>query len=97
MKLPLKYGIPLLIVLWLASGYTDYGQGKTGLMMLAMGVAMWTAFSLPRPRRRQWEEAEDAEGDAEAEPQGAPGDGAFPTNGSGRRAPSRTAKADKES
>ncbi len=51
MRLPLKYGIPLLIGLWLASGHTDYGQGKTVMMILAMGVAMWTAFSLPRPRR----------------------------------------------
>ncbi len=97
MKMPLKYGIPLLIVLWLASGYTSYGQGKTLLMVLAMGVALWTAFSLPRPRRRRLEEAEDAEEESEAEPHGPPGDGEIPTNGSGRRAPSQTAKADKES
>ena len=59
MKLPIKFGIPLLLVLWLASGYTDYGQGKTLLMVLAMVVALWTAFSLPHPRRNKEEELQE--------------------------------------
>jgi hypothetical protein len=95
MKLPLKYGIPLLIVLWLASGYTAYGEGKTLLMMLAMGVALWTAFSLPRPRRRPprepeeegeepWDEGEDAGRGAEP-----------PANGSGRRPPGDARDSDR--
>jgi hypothetical protein len=97
MKMPLKYGIPLLIALWLGAGFVEYGQGKTLLMVLAMGVAMWTAFSLPRPRRRQPEEFEDGpplesapppeDGDsATADGETAPedGDSPSPTNGSGR-------------
>ena len=69
MKLPLKYGIPLLVVLLLASGYTSYGQGKTLLMMLAMVVALWTAFSLPRPRKWRPEEVEEGEESDDNEPQ----------------------------
>ncbi len=98
MKLPLRYGIPLLIVFWLASGYTDYGQGKTLLMVLAMGVAMWTAFSLPRPRKWRPEitEDEDASEDGEAiQAQEGSADraavqaeeGDAPANGRGRRPP----------
>ncbi len=98
MKMPLKYGIPLLIALWLASGFIEYGQGKTLLMALAMGVALWTAFSLPRPRRRKPEELQE---DAAWEPSPPPADGdtaesadestakpagesTTPSNGSGR-------------
>ena len=98
MKMPLKYGIPLLIALWLGSGYTDYGQGKTALMSLAMAVALWTAFSLPRPPRRQPEdtepedtEPEDAgreeqEEQIESEPP-PPGAAPSPANGSGEQPP----------
>ena len=89
MKMPLKFGIPLLILLWLASGFTEYGQGKTLLMSLAMGVALWTAFSLPRPRSRHPEELEQ---DGEMEPPPTPPGGGAPrrggepppSNGSGR-------------
>ncbi len=84
MKLPLKYGIPLLVLLWLASGYTAYGEGKTLLMMLAMGVALWTAFSLPRPRRRPPEPPEE---DEEELPPEIPVEPEPPANGSGRRTP----------
>ncbi len=90
MKLPLKIGIPLLIVLWLVSGYTSYGEGKTALMMFAMGVALWTAFSLPRPKRQP---PPEVEGDEEPAPwevlPPAPEDPEFPANGSGRRPPAR--------
>ncbi len=68
MRLPLKIGIPLLIGLWLASGYTDYGQGKTLMMILAMGIALWTAFSLPRPRRPPPEPPAEEEGEDEPLP-----------------------------
>lgn len=61
MKLPLRFGIPLLVLLWLAGGYTTYGQGKTLLVVLAMGVAMWTAFSLPHPGRKAGAPPEDDE------------------------------------
>ena len=68
MKLPLKYGIPVLVALLLASGYTPYGQGKTLLMMLAMGAALWTAFSLPLPRKWRPEEVEETEETGEDAP-----------------------------
>ncbi len=61
MKLPLRFGIPLLVGLLLISSYTGYDQGKTLFLLLAMVVALWTAFSLPRPRRHQ-EPEEDREG-----------------------------------
>ncbi len=82
-KLPLKYGIPLLVFLLLASGYTDYGDGKTLMMILAMGGALWTAFSLPLPRRRQPDYPEEEEGFAEP-PQDEESEQEKPSNGSGR-------------
>lgn len=109
MKMPLKYGIPLLIVLWLASGFTEYGQGKTLLMALAMGVAMWTAFSLPRPRRRkpnyqdevEKAEAEEEAGNEETDKASAPispyGGTNVPGNGSGRPLTRPTGQNEKES
>ena len=98
MKMPLRYGIPLLIFLWLASGYTSYGEGKTLMMMLAMGVAMWTAFSLPRPKRRPPEMPEDDEEEEEELPEGTHAESrepeAFrddlPANGRGRRRPAES-------
>ena len=63
MKLPLIYGIPALIALLIVGSYKGYDEGKTLFLMLAMGVALWTAFSLPRPRRWHPEEPEEEEGD----------------------------------
>lgn len=70
MKIPLRYGIPLLLALWLGSGLASEPPLPNLLRMLAIGVALWTAFSLPIPRR--YEEEEDPEGypiteDADAE------------------------------
>ena len=89
MKLPLRFGLPLLVGLWLASGYTPYGQGKTLLMVLAMAVALWTAFSLPLPRRRHPEEVEEEEGEEESSAPFASqeGENDRPANGGGWRRP----------
>ena len=63
MKLPLRFGIPALIALLIVGSFKGYDEGKTLFLMLAMGVALWTAFSLPRPRRWHPEEPEEGEGD----------------------------------
>ena len=48
MKLPLRYGLPLLGVMLPALGFVE-GREFTVLLVLSMGVALWTAFSLPHP------------------------------------------------
>ena len=48
MKLPLRYGLPLLGLLLLALSLVE-GRERTLLLVGAMGVALWTAFSLPHP------------------------------------------------
>lgn len=55
MKLPLRFGLPLLLVL-LAGLIAMDGPERTVLLVAAMGVALWSALSLPRPPP---EEAED--------------------------------------
>ena len=51
MKLPLKIGIPVLLAM-LAG--TALAEGTTQVMMVvaSMGIAIWTALSLPRPAPR---------------------------------------------
>lgn len=61
MKIPLRYGVPLLAALWIGSGLAEQPPLPNLLRVLAIGVALWTAFSLPIPRRS--EEEEDPEGD----------------------------------
>jgi hypothetical protein len=56
MKLPLRYGFPLLLVLLAGLTAVD-GLERTVLLVVAMGVALWSALSLPRPPPP--EEAED--------------------------------------
>ncbi|HKI97086.1 MAG TPA: hypothetical protein VKB51_01305 [bacterium] len=48
MKLPLKIGLPLLALLLVGLAFTD-GPAQQLLLFAAMGVALWSAFSLPRP------------------------------------------------
>jgi hypothetical protein len=50
-KLPLKIGLPLLGLLLLGLALSE-GPAKLGLLLAAMGVALWSAFSLPRPTPR---------------------------------------------
>ncbi|MBI4083224.1 MAG: hypothetical protein HY423_11505 [Candidatus Lambdaproteobacteria bacterium] len=51
MKLPLRWGVPILLALLLSSGYVGIVE-RTILLVLAMGVALRMAFSLPIPPRR---------------------------------------------
>ena len=48
MKLPLRFGIPLLLALLAGLTAVD-GLGRTVVLAAAMGVALWSALSLPRP------------------------------------------------
>ena len=52
MKISLKVGIPLLVLLLLGVGATE-GTERVALLILAMGVALWCAFSLPHPKAGQ--------------------------------------------
>ncbi len=80
MKLSLKLGIPLLVLLLLGVGATE-GTERVALLILAMGVALWCAFSLPHPKAEQETD--------EPAPPGAPEDRSHsrqypPGNGSGK-------------
>lgn len=48
MKLPIRFGIPLLLLLLAGLAFVD-GLERTVLLVAAMGVALWSALSLPRP------------------------------------------------
>ncbi len=52
MRMRLRYGIPLLLGLWIGSSQVADARWELLLRVLAMGVALWTAFSLPIPPRR---------------------------------------------
>lgn len=77
MKLPLKVGLPLLGVLLLGLAFVE-GREQTVLLVIAMGVALWSAFSLPHPgprpaprslvERSLPEDVRDAVGDDEDDP-----------------------------
>lgn len=99
MKLPLRFGIPLLLVLLVALTAVD-GPERTVVVVAAMGVALWAALSLPRPppkeaedtleRRLEIDEDEEVElngGESPAvETQGADPD---PEAGEGKEHPDR--------
>lgn len=73
MKLPLKWGLLALVGLWLLHGALDDRNARTTVLIAAMGVALWTAFSLKIPPKREPEEEplleppEDEEGEAAAD------------------------------
>ncbi len=52
MNIPLKFGLPLLLILWIGSGWVDDSTLTMALRIAAIGVALWTAFSLPIPPKR---------------------------------------------
>ena len=56
-KLPLRYGIPALVALWVGHGFVEDENWRTVLLVVAMGVALWTAFSLNIPPRKPGDEA----------------------------------------
>ena len=53
MRMRLRYGVPLLLALWIGSAWMADPRWELALRVLAMGVALWTAFSLPIPPRRR--------------------------------------------
>lgn len=50
MRISLKIGLPVLLLLLLGSLLLE-GPQKILVLIVAMGVAMWVAFSLPHPGR----------------------------------------------
>lgn len=48
MKLPLKYGVPAMVLLIVGLNLVQ-GPLRTVMMVATAGVAAWMAFSLPRP------------------------------------------------
>ena len=68
MKLPLRWGFLALIAIWLGYGFVEQQAMKSGILIMAMGIALWTAFSLNIPARRRPEPYdEEDDGDAEDE------------------------------
>lgn len=59
MRLPLKVGLPLLGALVIGLAFVE-GREYLLLLVAAMAVALWTAFSLPHPGPRT-PEVDDAE------------------------------------
>lgn len=55
MKLPLRFGIPLLLALLAGLAVVD-GQERNVLLVVAMGVALWSALSIPRPPPKETED-----------------------------------------
>ena len=61
MKLPVRFGLPLLLVL--LAGLTLFeGPERTTVLVAAMLVALWTALSLPRPPPEEMETGPFLEG-----------------------------------
>jgi len=66
MKIRLSHGLLLLLLLLLGVALTE-GSEQIVLIVAAMGVALWSAFSLPRPPPEEdpgeeWEEEGAEEG-----------------------------------
>jgi hypothetical protein len=81
MKLPPLWGFGLLLGLWVLHAFLDDPTQKTALLILAMAVALWTAFSLnipdrePEPERSLLEPPEEGEGEGEEGAEDDPADG----------------------
>jgi hypothetical protein len=52
MRLPIGWGLALLAGLWVLHALLDDPRLKTALLIVAMAVALWTAFSLNIPARK---------------------------------------------
>ena len=53
MKLPLRYGLLALLGVFLAHSAVDDQRLRLLLLVVGMGLALWTAFSLKIPPRRE--------------------------------------------
>jgi hypothetical protein len=69
MKLPLKWGVLALLGLWGLHASLDEPRERMLVLVAAMGVALWTAFSLKIPPKRRPEDESllDPPEDAQAE------------------------------
>lgn len=52
MKLPLRWGLLLLLGIWALHSYAESDAHRMVLLVVGMGVALWTAFSLKIPPRK---------------------------------------------
>ena len=80
MNLPLKVGLPLLVALLVGSSFAE-GFERTAVLVAAMAVALWTAFSLPHVRRPPPEEPPPDEAEAEPPEEEPPADAEPPARG----------------
>lgn len=64
MKIPLRIGIPALLVMLAGTGLTE-GPERTAFIVGAMGMAIWSAFSIPHPGPREPEPGPLMEGEEE--------------------------------
>jgi hypothetical protein len=80
MKLPLKIGLPLLGLLLVGLALSE-GAAKWPLLLAAMGVALWCAFSLPPPKRPPELRVIAPDDPDGAKPTGLDADGAPATHG----------------
>jgi hypothetical protein len=69
MRLPLRLGLPLLALLLLGLQFAE-GRERLLLLVAAMGVALWCAFSLPHPGRHRDGQQDAGPGDDEERPAG---------------------------
>jgi hypothetical protein len=66
-RLPLNFGLPVLVALLLVAGYLEYGPERSTILALCIGLALWMAFSLNIGER----DPEDPEAGEEGEEPGA--------------------------
>ena len=70
MKLPLRWGALALLAIWLGYGFVEQQAMKSGILIMAMGIALWTAFSLNIPAKRKpepYDEEDDDEDEYDSE------------------------------
>ena len=72
MKLPLKFGLPILVGIWVGHAFVEDENTRTILLVAAMAVALWTAFSLNIAPRRKGDEPETGLRLEEQDDEGAP-------------------------
>ncbi len=72
MKLSLKTGIPVLLAMLAGTALTD-GNTRMLLVVASMGIALWTALSLPRPAQQEDSGEEGGEEAPEARSNPGPG------------------------
>ena len=70
MKLPLRWGALALVAIWLGYGFVEQQAMKSGILIMAMGIALCTAFSLNIPAKRKhgpYDKEDDDENEYDSE------------------------------